>query len=103
MSFVLLMARTMSRTVQELGETMDSAEFCMWVAEFEANPWDEARADLRSGIVAATIANYAGKSRKENAVAAEPIDFMPYSQPDPVSIEPDADYLTNFLSEHYVG
>jgi len=36
---------------------MDSAEFTDWQIEYQLEPWDEARADLRMGILASAIAN----------------------------------------------
>lgn len=90
----MLLARSLNyRSVRELTETMDSDEFCLWVAEFELNPWDEQRADLRAGVVASTIANYAGRSRKENTEPAKPIDYMPYSQPKPEAKPDDAESI----------
>lgn len=77
---------------------MDSDEYCLWVAEYERAPWGEYRDDLRGGVLASTIANYAGKSRKENADPLIPRDFMPYFQPEPESVEPDFEYLKDFFS-----
>ena len=79
----MLLARSLNyRSISDLCENMDSAEFCLWAAEFGRSPWDEARADLRAGIIASTIANYSGKSLKTGA-SVTPLDCMPYSQPEP--------------------
>lgn len=44
------------------------------MAYFQFEPWGEERADLRSGIVASTIANV---NRGKNTPAFKPEDFMP--------------------------
>jgi len=58
---------------------MTSRQFAEWQAYAAIEPWGEDRADLRAGIVASTVANYAGKSLKEDA-SVSPIDFMPYAE-----------------------
>ena len=55
---------------------MSSAEFSVWLAMYKRAPWDERRLDIGFGQVAATVANYAGKIRAENAEQASPLDFM---------------------------
>lgn len=79
MQFALLLARTLGRTLAELG-SMTAKEFALWQAEYLARPWGEERADLRAGIIASTVANYAGKQRAENAGLAVPKDFMPFKR-----------------------
>lgn len=102
LQFLLLLTRTLGyRSMAELVETMDSDEYCLWVAEFERSPWDETRGDLRAGVISSAIANYAGKVRKDKAPPAKPIEFMPYHQPEPEVIQPDFSYLKNFLSDKY--
>ena len=86
------LALAMGRTLQELGESMTADEFGLWLALYRVDPWGEQRADLRAGIVASTVANYAGMQRSKSAGAAKPTDFMPYmgKQDDAdVEIEPD--------------
>ena len=56
-----------------LGRTT-SAELAMWAAYYQIDPWDDMRADLRSGVVASTIANV---NRRKGAKAFTPKDFMP--------------------------
>jgi len=54
--------------------SMSSSEFAEWVAYYQIEPWGETRADLRSGIVASTIANvWRGKGKK--AYSAD--EFIP--------------------------
>lgn len=48
-----------------------------WMALYEIDPWGEQRADLRSGIVASTLANI-HRDPKRRASAYKPEDFMPY-------------------------
>lgn len=95
----MFLARTLGyRSLSELLDTMDSDEYCLWAAEYERSPWGEFRDDLRGGVLAATVANYAGKSRKQNADPAKPLDFMPYNQPEPEAVEPDFEYLKDYFS-----
>lgn len=56
-----------------LGE-ISSRQFAEWMAYSRLEPWDEERADLRSGIVAATIAN---ANRGKSGKAFTPQQFMP--------------------------
>lgn len=58
---------------------MSSAEFVEWQAYHQIEPFGEERADLRAGIVAATVANR-GRSKKDKVF--KPKDFMPrFDQP----------------------
>jgi hypothetical protein len=66
----------MGRTVRELLASLDAAELHDWLAYYAVDPWDEARADLRSGMIAAVIANV--NSRKKRF---KPSDFMPRYEP----------------------
>ncbi len=68
----------MGRTLGELAETMSSAEFSTWLELYRREPWDDSRMDLGFGIVASTIANFAGRMRSETAPPARPGDFMPF-------------------------
>jgi hypothetical protein len=88
----MTLALCLGRTFRELVETMDAAEFDMWIEYNRRSPIGPKRGDLQAGIVAATIANYAGKARKDGAPAATPLDYMPLEKrpevdesPDPVS------------------
>lgn len=57
---------------------MTSAQFAEWMAYSRLEPWGEERDDLRTGIVASTMANInRGKSRKPY----KPTDFMPSFEP----------------------
>lgn len=61
----------------------------MWIALYKLAPWDDTRADVQAAIVAATVASYAGKMRKEGSTV-ELSEFMPFRErekmpePDPV-------------------
>lgn len=75
----------------ELGETMSSAEFSLWVELYKLAPWDDTRGDINAAIVASTVANYAGKIRNSGS-DAQLMDFLvfrereevPETEPDPV-------------------
>jgi hypothetical protein len=49
-------------------------EFAEWIAYIELEPFGEERGDLRSAIIASTIAN---AFRKKGARLFKPEDFMP--------------------------
>ena len=53
---------------------MSNREFVEWQAYYGLEPFGEERADLRAGIVSATVANAAGGRGKGRA--AKPTDFM---------------------------
>jgi hypothetical protein len=83
-------------TLDELGHRMSAREFGLWMTLYRQEPFGDQRADLRSAIVAATVANYAGKQRAEHAGVAQPAEFMWYAdagreqpaareEPDPVA------------------
>lgn len=71
------LALRLGRTLEELCSTMASAEFSMWVQLYNEEPWDDTRGDLHAGIIASTVANFAGKALKEGAPSLTPQDFMP--------------------------
>jgi hypothetical protein len=60
-------------SVSQAQEEINSAEFCEWLAFAEIEPFGEARADLRAGIIAATVANALSSGRKNYSAS----DFMP--------------------------
>lgn len=53
---------------------MSSRQLTEWMIFYQLEPWGEKRADLRAGIVAATVANV-HRGKKDKALKAE--DFMP--------------------------
>lgn len=70
-------------------ERIPSRLLTEWLAYAQVEPFGEERADLRAGIVAATVANV---NRAKGTPAAKPTDFMP--QFDAVEPEgPDPDLL----------
>ena len=82
------LALAMGRTLQELRAALSYAEFQEWCLYYQIEPWGEDRADLRAGIVASTVANYAGRTRAEGAEPVRPADFMPYldrESPEPLA------------------
>ncbi len=72
------LALAMGKTLHELSQTMTAQEFGLWAALYEVDPWDSTRQDINAGIIAATVANYAGKMRKKGTKEAVPADFMPF-------------------------
>jgi hypothetical protein len=61
--------------VRELLARVGSDELTEWMAFYQLEPFGEMRADLRSGVVAATFAN---AYRTKDARPFTPEDFMPY-------------------------
>lgn len=55
---------------------LSSQQLAEWLAYFQLEPWGEDRADLRTGIVASTVAN-ANRSPKQKR-PYQPDDFMPH-------------------------
>lgn len=64
-------------TVRELLERIDSRELSEWIAYYELEPWGEERADLRAGIVAATVVNSRPRDKRNPGKTYKPEDFMP--------------------------
>lgn len=60
-------------TVRELLRRIDARELIEWQAFYTLEPFGDERADLRAGVIAATMANaWRGKGQK----AASPQDFV---------------------------
>lgn len=67
------LALALGKTVHEIETTMSAREFFDWMDFYSVEPFGDQRADIRSGVVAATIANvYRGKGKKPFG----PSDFM---------------------------
>jgi len=56
---------------------MTAREFAEWEAFYAIDPFGDQRADLRAGIVAATVSN---RWRGRNEDPKAPSDFMPFKQ-----------------------
>ena len=65
---------------------MSAGELRGWIESYRLSPWDEARADLRAGIIASTIANV---NRGKNSQPFDPRDFMPYRSRDDYGTDDD--------------
>lgn len=61
--------------VRDLLARIGSDELTEWMAFYQLEPFGDFRADMRSGIVAATIAN---ANRSSDADPFRPDDFMPF-------------------------
>ncbi len=66
--------------VRELLARVGSDELTEWMAFYQLEPFGDMRADLRSGVVAATFAN---AHRTKDARTFTPEDFMPYIERTP--------------------
>jgi len=88
------LALALGCTLEELGARMTAEEFGLWLAFYDLDPFGDQRGDLQAGVVAAAIANYAGKVRSNGAGPASPTEFMPFlerpeqepaAEPDPIA------------------
>ena len=61
---------------------IDSSEFSEWIAFYRLEPWGDAVADIRHGIVASLIAN-AHRDGKARPTPFTPDDFICWTEPDP--------------------
>lgn len=68
------LALALGRTVAELEQTMSGQELTEWIAYDSLEPFGDQRADLRAGIVAATMAN----CHRSRGDSFKPQDFMPF-------------------------
>lgn len=89
------LALRMGRTLGELCETMTSAEWGLWLEMYQTDPWDMSREDWNAGLVAATIANYAGRMRDSDSGPAKPGDFMMFPIK-PKEQQPETDPFEHF-------
>lgn len=62
----MMLALRMGRTLEELFRSMSSQEFSLWIDMYNDDQLGEARKDKRAGVIAAAVANYAGKVRKDS-------------------------------------
>jgi hypothetical protein len=84
------LALALGKTVRELRETLSYREFVEWCQFYEIEPWGDHRADLRAGVIAATLQNvyYQAVGAEQTA---RPLDYMPYvDKPEPEK-EPEID------------
>ena len=91
MRFALILARTLGRTLEELGQTCSAQEFGLWQALYEADPWGPLREDLAAGVIASTLANV---NRGKDVTPFTALDFMPYVRAERDANAPPAAPLT---------
>lgn len=73
---------------------IDSRELTEWFAYAQVEPFGEARADLRAGIVASTVANTARDTKKRQE-PFKPSEFMPSFEKE--SPEPDSSRMLHMV------
>lgn len=73
---------------------LDLEQITDWIAYHQLRPIGETRADLRAGIVAATMANC---HRAKHSRAFSPSDFMPFYRPAPQTFEQQRMVLQQIL------
>lgn len=85
-----MLARTLGRTLDELGQTMSAAEFADHWSDYRRSPWGDRRADIHAAQISQTIVNWAGKVSKETAQLSDCLlDFEREEEPE-VEIDPAA-------------
>lgn len=78
--FYLKLALRLGRTVPELLDACTSEELTEWMAFDRLEPLGDARMDLGFGIVAAAVANWAGKTLPSGTDPLKPSAFMPLAR-----------------------
>lgn len=73
-----MLARTLGRTLDELGTTMSASEFMAHWDDYRRDPWGGLRDDLNTAHIVKAVANYAGKMRKESIEYADAVDILRY-------------------------
>lgn len=79
MRITFALALRLGKTVEQLLDEISSKELTQWFAYYSIEPFDDQRGDIRSAIVAATVANVA--PRKKGGRSYHPRDFLPYRPP----------------------
>lgn len=93
-----MLARTLGRTLDELGQTISAAEFSGHLADYMHEPWGERRADLRAALVAHTVATFAGKTLKDGAQVPLSDFLLEFDREAKAPAEPDpAAFFGQFL------
>jgi hypothetical protein len=92
------LALALGCTLDDLSQRMTGAEFGLWLAYYERDPFGDARGDLQAGIVAAAVANYAGKTRSAGSGPASPAEFMPFMDSDEPTEQAEPDPVAFFSS-----
>jgi len=83
-------------TVKELLARIDSRELSEWTAYYQIEPFGEFRADIRSAIIATTLANiHRGKDQQPFRIK----DFMPKFEIEKQSPDEMAEVLKRFAIE----
>lgn len=88
-------------TVGEMLSRMSAAELTEWMAFYKLEPFGDERADLRAGVVAATIVNVHRTSK--NDPIAQPMDFMPLSKQEDDPIKVSNSRFINVIKEIWGG
>lgn len=66
-------------TLEEMGQRMSAWEFGHHFADYQRFPWGEDRADLRSGLLAATMVNLS-PYRKKGSPPAQIKDYLLFAE-----------------------
>lgn len=56
---------------------MSSAEFSLWIEAYRDDQWGDVWHDWRAGMIASTVANFAGKTLAKGMRGTTAKDFMP--------------------------
>lgn len=74
---------------------MSAAEFGIWQADYNRQPWGDFRTDLAGGMIASTLANV-NRDVKQKPIPYSALDFMPLQrEAEPVAPESPVDFFNN--------
>jgi hypothetical protein len=84
--------------IEAVEESLSSRVFAEWMAYASIEPFGEERADLRSGIIACTIAE-PNRDKKKHPEPFSPREFMPRFSSDepPATSAPTPDQLSEMV------
>lgn len=83
--------------VDALLARLSARQFAEWSALYAQAPWGEDRADLRTGILASTLANI---HRNAKARPFVPQDFMPYAPRPPMAAAEIEQRIDTFMARY---
>lgn len=78
-------------------QEVDSAEFGLWMAEYNIEPWGDRRGDLQAGIIA-SVAHNVWVSNKSQLKS--PLDFIPKFEGDEVNADDLAIQFMKLTLQH---
>ena len=92
------LARELGMSLRRCMREVDAREFREWQAEYRIEPWGDVREDLRSGVVASTIANV---NRRRGSQPFKATDFcLEFGPPPPKTTRQLQAVMDSFMVGH---